>query len=86
MTKLRVQAAIFDVDETLLDNRVAGGGTTHELSRYEATIQVAKQRGIQQLLTITHEENLAAFVTAKEHSIASAVWNLLYQKGLVNSE
>ena len=84
MTK-HIIAAIFDLDDTLLDNRVEGG-TIHELSRYQAIIDSAKQRNIKQLLTTTHQENIEAYATAKENSVVGAVWNLMYKKGLVGSE
>lgn len=83
----KVQGAIFDVDDTLLDNQAAVDfGTLHEVSRFEAIRHVARKYNLSALASLTHEENLAAFITAKTHSLPGAVWNVLYQKGFVATE
>lgn len=83
----KVRGAIFDVDDTLLDNQAAiDFGTLHEMSRFEAIQRVAQKYDLAMLANLTHEENLAAFMTARTHSLPGAVWNVLYQKGLVASE
>lgn len=81
-----IKGAIFDVDDTLLDNRVEGGGTLHERSRFVALQQAAEKYDLPALRTVTHEENLNAFLDAKVHSLAGAVWIVLFQKGIVASD
>lgn len=79
-----VRGAIFDVDDTLLDTqmRVPGQGL-HEKSRLEAFHVVGKRHNIPELLNVTVEENLDAFLSAPVHSLPGSVWNYLHKKGLV---
>jgi HAD superfamily hydrolase (TIGR01509 family) len=78
------RGAIFDVDDTLLDNKpgLLGKGL-HERSRLAAFREVGKRHNIPELTNITLQENLDAFLTAPVHSMQSAAWNYLYTKGLV---
>lgn len=87
MSTLRFQGAIFDVDDTILDNKPGQGvyGGLHEQSRFEAALTVGRELGIPQLLDITPKENFDAFAQATVHSMEGAVWNLLHMKGLVDS-
>lgn len=79
----RIKGAIFDVDDTLLDNQHPEVGPLHEKSRFEAVMYVADTFDIDTLRTLTHEENKAAFMNASVHSLAGAVWEILCQKGIV---
>lgn len=80
-----LKAVIFDVDDTLLDNQ-SPPWPLHERSRFDAIMSVADKYNLPMLETLTHQENLDSFLTAKSHSVEGAVWNVLYQKGLVDSE
>lgn len=76
--------AIFDVDDTLLDNKpgIPGQGL-HERSRLAALQEVGKRRGIPELLQVTPRENLDGFLNAPVHTLEAAVWNIMYGRGLV---
>lgn len=76
--------AIFDVDDTLLDNKpgVPGQGL-HERSRLAALREVGKRRGVPELLQVTLQENLDGFLNAPVHTLEAAVWNIMYGRGLV---
>jgi beta-phosphoglucomutase-like phosphatase (HAD superfamily) len=77
-------AVIFDVDDTLLDNRSRiPGRRLHERSRLAAIHDVAKRRGIPELQQVTFQENLEGFLTAPVHTLESAVWNIMFRRGLV---
>ncbi len=82
-----VKGAIFDVDDTLLDNKpgVPGQGL-HERSRLAAVHEVGKRHNITELQSVTVEENLNAFLDAPVHTIEAAVWGILLQKGLADSD
>ncbi len=83
-----IRAAIFDVDDTLLDN----GGTDdptlglHALSRLSAVHEVGRLHNLPELAAITSQQNIDAFHTAKTHSLAAAVWNILRAAHVVTSE
>lgn len=77
-------AAIFDVDDTLLDNRSSTSGPSlHERSRLRAVHRVGKRHGIVALQQVTIQENLEGFTTAPAHTLESAVWNIMFRCGLV---
>ncbi|HEX8227043.1 MAG TPA: HAD family phosphatase [Candidatus Saccharimonadales bacterium] len=83
-----MQGAIFDVDDTLLDN---GGGTDltlslHARSRLAAVYEAAEQYDLPTLRALTPEQNVQGFMTAKVHSLPGAVWNILHMTGTVDSE
>jgi len=82
-----VKGAIFDVDDTLLDNKpgVPGQGL-HERSRLAAVHTVGKKHGIKQLEDITVVQNKEAFYNAPVHTIEAAVWNILLMAGQADSE
>lgn len=82
------RAAIFDVDDTLLDNNAGGDSAhgLHERSRLEAVHTVGKRHGIQVLQALDAERNYACFRDAPVHSLEGAVWNTLVVTGLVNSD
>lgn len=86
MTISEIQGAIFDVDDTLLDNRPgAPGQSLHERTRLQAIQEVGVRYGIPELVGVTVRENLDAFLTAPIHSLPAAVWNYLHMKGLVST-
>jgi beta-phosphoglucomutase-like phosphatase (HAD superfamily) len=89
MTQVRlpdIKGAIFDIDDTLLDNQHPDVGPLHERSRFEAVMRIADKYQIESLRTLTHDENMTAFHNAKTHSLPGAVWGILYQKGIVDTE
>lgn len=91
MIDFEVQGAIFDVDDTLLDNNsgvkfgVVGRGL-HERSRLAAAREVGKRHGIRQLSELSAEDNLEAFMSASVHTLQAAVWNIMLMTGLADSE
>ncbi len=87
MINFAVKGAIFDLDDTLLDNKpgVPGQGL-HERSRLAAVHTVGKKRGIPALEVLTPQQNLDAFLTAPVHTLESAVWNVLLMTGIADSE
>lgn len=87
MIEFEVKGAIFDVDDTLLDNKpgVPGQGL-HERSRLAAVHTVGKERGISALEKLTAQQNLDAFLSAPVHTLEAAVWNVLLMAGIADSE
>jgi beta-phosphoglucomutase-like phosphatase (HAD superfamily) len=87
MIDFEVKGAIFDVDDTLLDNKpgILGQGL-HERSRLAAAHTVGKQYGIPELEELTAVQNLDAFLNAPVHTLEAAVWNILVMTGLADSE
>jgi len=82
-----IKGAIFDVDETLLDNQTgADFGTLHEVTRLKAIREAARKYNLPQLLEVTHEENDAAFKNAKHHTLEGAVWKVLFDRGVVKTD
>src|SRR6266542_341466 len=82
----KIEGVIFDIDDTLLDNQAAVSfGTIHEVTRLRAVHHVAKKYNLAQLLTLTEQENYDAFLNAKVHSLGGAVWEVMYLKGVVES-
>lgn len=87
MIDFEVKGAIFDVDDTLLDNNpgVPGQGL-HERSRLAAAHTIGERHGIAALKALTPEQNLQAFLTAPVHTLEAAVWNTLVMTGVADSE
>jgi beta-phosphoglucomutase len=78
-------AAVFDVDDTLLDNNVEGKNRgLHEQSRLIAAHTVGKRHKISALATFSVANNYMAFADAPVHSLEGAVWNTLLMTGQVN--
>lgn len=76
--------AIFDVDDTLLDNlNRHEDGNLHTRSRFLATREVGRRRGMVVLRDITFEQVLQAWFDSKVHSLEGAVWQTLLSLGLV---
>lgn len=84
MNKHIIKAAIFDVDDTLLDNRT-DHGTIHTETRYIAVQEIADKYNIKELKALTHEENREAFSNASTHSLPGALWQIFYEKGIVTT-
>lgn len=86
MIDFEVKGAIFDVDDTLLDNKpgVAGQGL-HEQSRLAAAHKVGEKYAIPRLAELTAQENLDAFMNAPVHTLEAAVWNILVMTGKADS-
>jgi beta-phosphoglucomutase-like phosphatase (HAD superfamily) len=82
-----IKGAIFDVDDTLLDNQAgASMGTIHEITRLRAIRHAAEKYSLPTLLEVTEEENLAAFNNAKQHTLEGAVWKTLFDRGVVDTD
>jgi beta-phosphoglucomutase-like phosphatase (HAD superfamily) len=77
--------AIFDVDDTLLDNRPRDDALSlHEQSRFLAAHEVGKRLGIKELEQFTGEQCIQAFVDSKVHSTRGVVWQMLIIAGIVS--
>ncbi len=87
MIDFEVRGAIFDVDDTLLDNKpgVPGQGL-HERSRLAAAHTVGEKYEIPALQALTVQQNLDAFLNAPVHTLEAAVWNILVMTGIADSE
>ncbi|PID30678.1 hypothetical protein CSA80_04555 [Candidatus Saccharibacteria bacterium] len=78
--------AIFDVDDTLLDNYAGHlGKNLHEHARLLAVREIGQKYRISGLVEVSDEQNKAAISRASEHSIEGSVWQLMYEVGLVDS-
>jgi HAD superfamily hydrolase (TIGR01509 family) len=81
------KAVIFDVDDTLLDNKPRDPlRRLHARSRLAAVQQVGTRRGIQELQNLSQQDNLAAWRQSRVHSIEGAAWAILFNAGLVNGQ
>jgi beta-phosphoglucomutase-like phosphatase (HAD superfamily) len=77
------KGAIFDVDDTLLDNEPGEPGMgLHEQSRLAAAHQVGRERHIPELTNLSVKANAEAFITAPVHTLEGAIWNTLLMAGL----
>lgn len=82
-----IKGAIFDVDDTLLDNQAgAKFGTIHEVTRLRAIHHMAERYNLPSLAAVTEEENFEAFHNASTHSLDGAVWEILYLKKIVSNK
>jgi beta-phosphoglucomutase-like phosphatase (HAD superfamily) len=81
----KIEGVIFDVDDTLLDNKPGVEGL-HERSRLAAIHEIGERYGIEVLKQFSPEDNLEAFISAPVHSLEAAVWNALVMTGLADSE
>ena len=86
MIDFEVKGIIFDVDDTLLDNKQVPGPSLHEQSRLAAVHEAGQRHELQLLAEFSHEDNFLAFKTAKTHSIEGAVWNILHKTGVVDTD
>ncbi len=83
MIDFTVKGAIFDVDDTLLDNK--GDDPKHglhERSRLVAAHEVGRRHGIDALKKLSARDNRRAFRESPVHSLQGAVWNTLVICGL----
>lgn len=82
-----VRGAIFDVDDTLLDNKSAIPGLgLHERARRVAIQEAGQKYNIAALANITAEDNLRGFTTAPVHTIEAAIWNIFVMTGVADSQ
>jgi beta-phosphoglucomutase-like phosphatase (HAD superfamily) len=82
----RPLGAIFDVDDTLLDNYPKSHSLgLHEYARLLALREVGEKYGIRELTETTEEHNKHVIQRAREHSIEGGIWQLFYELGLVQS-
>jgi HAD superfamily hydrolase (TIGR01509 family) len=82
-----IAGVVFDVDETLLDTNVKDPvNGFHEQARLQAAHEVGRSRNIPELINLTPELNLEAFLTAPVHTLESTVWNSLLMLGLESSQ
>ena len=80
------RGAIFDVDDTLLDNYPKSHSLgLHEYARLLALREVGEKYGIRELTETTEEHNKHVIQRAREHSIEGGIWQLFYELGLVQS-
>lgn len=87
MIDFEVKGAIFDVDDTLLDNKSGlPGQGLHEKSRLRAAHEVGRLHGIVELQQLTAVDNKEAFMTAPVHTLQAAVWNIMKMTGLADSD
>lgn len=86
MITFEVKGAIFDVDDTLLDNNPGGGPGLHERSRLAAVHTIGKRHNIRALAEFSAQDNLDAFRNASVHTIDGAVWNIFVMTGLADNE
>ncbi|HSW79787.1 MAG TPA: HAD family phosphatase [Candidatus Saccharimonadales bacterium] len=80
------KGAIFDVDDTLLDNKGDSPRGLHERSRYMAVKEVGKRHNIPAFKRWTYKDNYHAFHDAQTHSLVGAFWNTLLMTGLRTGE
>lgn len=82
-----MQGAIFDVDDTLLNNYVLNPTFgLHEQSRLDAAHLIGEKYGSRGLMDFTMEQSTQAFLDAKVHTLHAAVWQMLLMAGEVATE
>ncbi len=78
--------AIFDIDDTLLDNYPKTHNLgLHEYARLLALREVGEKYGITELAETTEEHNKHVIQRAREHSIEGGIWQLFYELGMVQT-
>ena len=86
MIDFKPKGAIFDIDDTLLDNEPGEPGMgLHEQSRLAAAHQVGQERHIPELTNLSVETNAEAFISAPIHNVEGATWHTLFLTGLRSS-
>jgi HAD superfamily hydrolase (TIGR01509 family) len=81
------RGAIFDIDDTLLNNYPKGHPFgLHEESRLRAIRLIGKRDDIKELQEFTVQQNIIAFRDAPVHSLEGAVWSALLMTGLANGD
>lgn len=87
MIKFVPKAAIFDFDDTILNNKHGViGESLHELSRLAAVRFVGKELDIEALQAVTIQQNYDGFRYAKEHTVEGGVWNIMHMAGVVDTD
>lgn len=84
-----VAGAIFDVDDTLLDNGNRPGNyanNIHSRSRLAAVRAVGERHGIEALCTLSPQANVEAFLRSPTHTVEGGVWQILLMTNLVTGE
>lgn len=81
-----VAAVIFDVDDTLLDNkRRSPERSLHERSQLQAVHSVGDAMDIDVLKNMSSDDSYEAFLTAPEHTLQSGILNMFIRAGLLES-
>ena len=85
-----IVGAIYDVDDTLLDNQPTGDplSNLHQLARLDAVTKFASAHSGQydQLLEVTPQENFDSFTLSPVHSVPGAFYTLLKNRGLLSGD
>lgn len=84
----KIEGAVFDMDDTLLDNHQGNDPTLnlHARARLQAVHELGDEQNIDVLRSLTPEANLQAFLTAKQHTLEAGIWNILRNAGLVHTD
>ncbi len=78
--------AIFDVDDTLLDNYAGlDDSGLHEYARLLAIREIGEKYGIPELATMDESQNKTVPHRSREHSIEGGIWQLFYEVGIVDT-
>ena len=81
-----VKVAIFDIDDTLLNDWPNGIHSLHQEARVMAANKVGKKFKIEILASSNHDIAKRAYITAPEHNENSIVWQTLILLGIVSSD
>lgn len=85
-----VAGAIFDVDDTLLDNQPDKNdplSNLHQISRLEALYTIGNARPEHaQLLDVSPQENYDSFGASPVHTVQGAFFTLLKNRGIVTGD
>lgn len=86
-----IAGAIYDVDDTLLDNQPDGNDpidNLHQLARLEALKQFAAKDSVTyaKLLDVTPQENFDCFIESPVHTVAGAFYTLLKNRGFLTGD
>lgn len=81
-----IRGAVFDVDETLLDNSLPNpeDRSIHNVSGRQAYKIVGEKYDYQYMTTLTTEENEDAFKSALSHSAEAGAWEILVRAGAID--
>ncbi len=84
----RIAGAIYDVDDTLLDNNPTQElfGNLHQISRLDALHKLAAEQPniYGELLDVQPQENFDCFVSSPVHTVSGAFFTLLKNRRLLN--
>jgi beta-phosphoglucomutase-like phosphatase (HAD superfamily) len=87
MINFEPKGAIFDIDDTLLDNKPGSPEYgLHEKARLMAAREAGERHNIDSLRELSAEVNHQAYITAPANALDVVVWNLLCITGQVGSE